>query len=280
MGTDTSIYNLFSMYTPLRIAELPYSQVRIVKETYKGLCLKFLDASPDNPFYDYVKSAIANDATLDRHVRAFELYAPYITPKMRVLDWGCRHAPDSCMMRSLHPELDLHGCDIMQDDFSVFHDYARLSFKQLTHVYELPYEDQSFDAVLSSGVLEHVAFEFESVREIWRVLKDDGLLFVTFLPNSTSLTENVSRLIGSFGGHNRLYDLARTKNMFLRSGFVVERCGFHQVLPSFGKNMKSGKWLNAAANIGATLNRNLERVWGINAMAANIFFVLRRVLHM
>lgn len=268
------------MYRPSRAVNLPAVTVQAIKKTYRQLCQSFLDASPGHPFYDYVRSSIANEATLDRHIRAFELYAPFIAPGMCILDWGCRHAPDSCMMRSLHRELDLHGCDIIQEDFSIFHDYAQLSFRHIDHEYALPYEDESFDAVLSSGVLEHVAFEHESLREIWRILKDGGLLFVTFLPNRTSLTENVSRLVGSYGGHNRLYALSQTRNMFLRVGFVIERYGFHQVLPTFGKNMKAGRWLNAAANNGARLNRVLERIWLLNTMASNIYFVLRRVNQM
>ena len=204
---------------------------------------------------------------------------------MKVLDWGCRQAPDSCMLRSLHPQMDLSGCDFPEDDFPIFHEYAQLRFQRLKHEYELPYPDRSFDAVISSGVLEHVAFEHESLREIWRILREEGLLFVTFLPNATSVSENVARLLGSFGGHTRLYNLSETQRMFLRSGFAVERCGFHQVFPTFayefigGKVFIGGKALRRAADLGAGLNRRLERVPLVNRVASNLFFILRRVEH-
>ena len=268
------------MHRPTRCVPLSKPAIETVKTSYEQICGRFLETSKDNRFYDYVRSSVANEATLDRHIRAFQIYAPYLSDDMRVLDWGCRHAPDSCMMRTLYPNIDLHGCDFADDDFSVFHDYARLNFKTIRHEFALPYDDQSFDAVLSSGVLEHVGFEHESIREVWRVLKDDGLLFVTFLPNRSSLTENMSRLMGSYGGHNRLYDLEKTKDVFLRSGFVVEQYGFHQVFPSFGKNIKAGKTLDKIAWIGSKLNRVAEKIPVMNAMAANIFFVLRRVRHM
>lgn len=268
------------MHKPVENLKLSASDVAAVKESYVKVCEEFLETSKDNRFYEYVKSSIVNEATLDRHIRAFQIYAPYLGPKMRVLDWGCRHAPDSCMMRTLYPDLDLHGCDFGHDDFSVFHNYAKISYRPVEHEFKLPYEDQTFDAVLSSGVLEHVGFEHESIREVWRVLKDDGLLLVTFLPNRTSLTENVSRLLGSYGGHNRLYDLEKTKNVFLRSGFVVEKYGFHQVFPTFGKNVKAVKALNTMANIGTKLNRVAEKIPAVNALAANLFFILRRVRHM
>ena len=47
----------------------------------------------------------------------------------------------------------------------------------------LPFDDASFDAVLSCGVLEHVPYEEGSVREIARVLKPGGHFFVYQLPN-------------------------------------------------------------------------------------------------
>lgn len=268
------------MHKPLNVRNLSTTEIDSVRAAYKKICQTFLAGSPNHPYYDYVKSSIGNVATLDRHIRAFELYAPYLTPDMCVLDWGCRHAPDSCMMRTLYPTLQLHGCDFIGDDFSVFHNFSKLEFKQIQHEYRLPYEDASFDLVLSSGVLEHVGFENESVREVWRILKPDGLFVVTFLPNKTSLTENLSRLIGSYGGHNRLYDLAQTKNMFLRAGFVLERCGYHQVFPSFGKNVEESKILNAVATVGAKLNRTTEQIPVLNAIAANLYFVLRHVRHM
>lgn len=269
------------MHKPSKVEPLSRSASQRAKAVYFELCKKFLSGAHESPFYDYVKSCVVNEATLDRHSRAFEIYAPFLTSKMRVLDWGCRHAPDSCMMRTLHPELDLYGCDFTDDGLSVFHDFARLSFSRLTHEYELPYDDQGFDVVLASGVLEHVAFEHESTREIWRVLKEDGLLFVTFLPNRTSLTENLSRLMGKYDFcHNRLYGLSQTRNMFLRSGFVIERFGFHQVFPTFAKNMKGGKLWDSVANLGAKLNRVAEKVPVVNAVASNIFFILRRVRQM
>ena len=43
----------------------------------------------------------------------------------------------------------------------------------------LPFRDESFDAVLSLAVLEHVANPFQSAREIGRVLKKGGVLYAS-----------------------------------------------------------------------------------------------------
>jgi ubiquinone/menaquinone biosynthesis C-methylase UbiE len=268
------------MYEPLKITNIRKTQSEIARETYKSLCQEFLGQQTSNPYCGYVRSCVVNNATIDRHVRSFELYAPYVRSEMRILDWGCRHAPDSCMLRATYPDVKLDGCDFIDEDFSVFHNYAQLSFTKLEHEFNLPYADKTFDGVISSGVLEHVGFEHESILEVWRILKDEGFFCVTFLPNRTSLTENLSRSMGSFCGHNRLYDLRQTRNMFLRSGFVIENYGFHQVLPTFGKSDVSGAWLNAIANLGAKFNRSAEAIPLLNAISANLFFILRKVAHM
>ena len=45
-------------------------------------------------------------------VRTFEWYRPHLPRSGRVLDWGCRHAPDSCLLRTAFGErLLLFGCD-------------------------------------------------------------------------------------------------------------------------------------------------------------------------
>jgi ubiquinone/menaquinone biosynthesis C-methylase UbiE len=52
----------------------------------------------------------------------------------------------------------------------------------LSEIVKLPYPDDSFDAVLASGVLEHVPLDYESLKELHRVLRVRGRMIVTYLP--------------------------------------------------------------------------------------------------
>lgn len=47
----------------------------------------------------------------------------------------------------------------------------------------LPYKDANFDIVISLGTLEHVSDLKKSLKEIWRVLSKDGILFLRMRPN-------------------------------------------------------------------------------------------------
>ena len=78
-------------------------------------------------------------------------------------------------------------------------------------VCELPFEDDTFDAVFYYHVIEHVDQPAESLEEIHRVTRGDGWVFVG--------TPNRSRIMSSIGAHtpsewnptfmNKFYDNAR-----------------------------------------------------------------------
>src|ERR1700686_4661686 len=76
----------------------------------------------------------------------------------------------------------LDGCDVFDgSQYPVFFDCAGLRYARLSEIVKLPYPDDSFDAVLASGVLEHVPLDYESLKELHRVLRVGGRLIVSYL---------------------------------------------------------------------------------------------------
>ena len=57
------------------------------------------------------------------------------------------------------------------DLYEAFFEYSGLRYRRLEHSNLLPYEDSTFDMVIASGVLEHVPMDYESLKELYRVLK-------------------------------------------------------------------------------------------------------------
>lgn len=83
----------------------------------------------------------------------------------------------------------------------------------------LPLENCSFDVVFSSHVLEHVNDEQKSLKEMKRVLKDDGFLIIG-MPTATMALINLYSTI-LFTTHIKIYEFFRfffTKNIL--SNFV------------------------------------------------------------
>ena len=232
--------------------------------------------SPD----PYLHAHSRNSAVIRRQVSIFERCQDALKDAHTILDWGCRHAADACLVRMLRgPDVELHGCDIDQAEYPTFFEYAGLKYTQLTHPYSLPYETNTFDAVIGSGVLEHVPNDSESLKELYRIIRPGGFFIMTMLPNKYSYTEWMNRRLGN-PHHLRLYSLSRAKDMFMHHGFLPVRFGYHQIIPTLS-SPKGGifdlRFANQIVERAFSLNPFLEKLWPLNKLATNIFLVGKKV---
>jgi len=102
--------------------------------------------------------------------------------------------------------------------------YANLDYVGSLH--EMPIEDDVFDAVLCTQVLEHLEWPRESVKEMHRVLKPGGKLYMT-VPMAHS-------------EHQIPYDFFRYTSYGLES--ICKHAGFHDIkINPFG-----GLWIRWA----------------------------------
>ena len=194
----------------------------------ENLYEKHLITDPNN---QYLIEHSTRRRIADR-VRTFRWYEPYLPSDGTILEWGCNHAPDSCLLRcSYGKRFSLHGCDFVPPDrYLHFYDYAGLSYTPLQDVVNIPYAPDSFDAVIGSGVLEHVAMDYESLKEIYRILKPDGVLIITYLPNWLSVNEWFRRVIRKKAFHRRLYRMSGTRQLLKRVGFCPVHSRYHTFL--------------------------------------------------
>jgi SAM-dependent methyltransferase len=108
----------------------------------------------------------------------------------RVLDLGAGPGSFPCERPDLLVvRLDLEKPHSLGQGWYVLADAARL-----------PFATASFDLVASNHSLEHFTELHATVREIGRVLKPDGVLYVA-VPDATTLTDRVYRWLGRGGGH-------------------------------------------------------------------------------
>jgi SAM-dependent methyltransferase len=182
----------------------------------------------DDPGNEYLIEHSA-PRCIDNQVRTFQWYNAYLPPSGAILDWGCRHAPDSCLLRAAHGRrFQLFGCDFTAPDcHRPFYEFADLSYTQLDDTVALPYENRQLDAVIGSGVLEHVATDYESLKEVNRILKPDGVLIISYLPNWLSFQEWFLRVVRRRGFHRRLYGWTEASQLLKRAGFYPANAGYH-----------------------------------------------------
>lgn len=131
--------------------------------------------------------------------------AASLSPGMSILDAGA----GECAYRKFFPHCRYRSVDLAVGETAW--NYGNLDYVASLHA--LPLADNSFDAVLCTQVLEHLALPRESVAELYRVLKPEGRLFLT-APMS-------------HGEHQTPYDYFRFTSFGLRR--LCEDAGFTEV---------------------------------------------------
>lgn len=147
-----------------------------------------------NPFY-FARKGLYQNVNILSH---------FITGK--ILDAGCGQKP----YRSLFRYNQYIGMDIEQSG----HNHANENIDVFYDGHTFPFENETFDSVLSNEVLEHVFNPGEHLSEIHRVLRPNGFLLLTvpFL----------------WDEHEQPYDYARYSSFGLK--YLLENHGFEIVI--------------------------------------------------
>lgn len=207
---------------------------------------------------------------ISARVNGFLAYSGAVPTSGRVLDWGCQHAADACMVRATRPDVQLDGCDfIPPGSYPVFWDYAGFKFTQLAHHASLPFESNTFDCVIGGGVLEHTAMDYECLKELYRVVKPGASLVLTHLPNKFSYTEFAAREIRKRDFHRKLYTVASISALLERAGFYPEMVRPHRFLPT-----NSLPWLTRRLSRYEPV---IDRIWPLNVFCGDLMAIARKV---
>ena len=196
-----------------------------------------------------------------------------------ILDWGCGWGQMSDLLRKRG--VDVHAFDFRPEvGASGRRPLARFphieAYIETQDSVRLPYGDEEFDAVLSCGVLDHVADPDGSLEELRRVLRPGGLLFVYKLPNRFSYLEAIARRTGMYyhgqEPDDRLYDRRSAEALLYSHGFFVGEFRRTNLLPL----SLTGRLIERTGDTIWAANRALQRIPGVNLVATNLELVAAR----
>jgi len=107
-------------------------------------------------------------------------FLPHLRPGLRLLDAGCGPGSITLGLACKVAPGQVIGIDVEDSQFSASREEARreglkMEFRKAS-VYELPFEDRSFDAVFSHALLEHLSDPAAAIAEFRRVLKPGGVI--------------------------------------------------------------------------------------------------------
>jgi ubiquinone/menaquinone biosynthesis C-methylase UbiE len=190
----------------------------------------------------------------------------------KVLDWGCGWGQVTKLLSDRG--VDVEPYDYREDAKAVgraaLERYPEIECTFSAEPVALPYEDDSFDAVVSCGVLEHVQDPDASLDELHRVLKPGGALIIIKLPNRRSYLEWIAKRTGLYyhGAleHDTLYTCPWARELVGRHSFEVKKTRLANMLPLTVDSSLATR----LAPVIWPLNRGLAKVPGLNRLATNV----------
>jgi SAM-dependent methyltransferase len=177
---------------------------------------------------------------LDRPVLAELPSGPIAGHAPTVLDCGMRMGFYSRVISELGPDIALYGIDY--EEKVLRYAQHQLAGRRVVitrgDIHHLNFADDSFDRVVMSEVLEHLADDSGALQQVHRVMKPGAILALT-VPNRhypywydpiNRVAEDVFRrpvrrgpFAGIWANHERLYDRQQVVDVITRAGFVIDQ---------------------------------------------------------
>ena len=156
-------------------------------------------------------------------MRMLESWLGELSPLHRVLDLGC----GAGSLRKQLAGLNVIGVDVDSKELVHNRELPGVCAESDT----LPFLGESFDLVICHHSLEHFREAAGAVREIRRVLRPQGRLFVS-VPDGRSFSDRLYRLLLCGGGHFQQFSFESVVRT-IETGMGLHLAGWRELFTSF-----------------------------------------------
>ncbi len=193
-----------------------------------------------------------------------------LKPNDKILEIGC--GIGSVVFELSRKGYDITGMDLSREAI----EYGRRKYGDIRLEVQaaeaLPYEDESFDVVLSFDLLEHIARVDRHISEVYRVLRMDGFyLFQTPNKYSNVIFETLyHKTLKWRRAHPSLHTPRQLRRRLTRSGFQIQ---FVKMNPINEFTLRKLKKLGPIAHIVKHLNFHRLPL----ALQTNLYVVAKKI---
>lgn len=153
-----------------------------------------------------------------------KLLVEYLKRHSALFD-GCHTLDLACGLGGYIPPLQASGARVVALDFTVPHQVESFPFV-IADALGVPFPDDCFDLVICTNLIEHVPDPAELLREIYRVLKPRGVVYLSYPPYYSPKGGHQFAPFHIFGERFALW-AARRRGLFKDSEWLQERFPTH-----------------------------------------------------
>lgn len=153
----------------------------MLKEYYESYWSKRIDEKPDSPISEKLPKFFKKYTSYGAILR-------YIEPCNKLLDVGCGDGNVSQLYKSKSKEV--FGIDISKTALEQAKQRGIQTFLQDLNLLPLCFEDEYFDYIVLTDVIEHIVNPIELLKESKRMLKNGGIAIIT-TPNFARLSNRL-----------------------------------------------------------------------------------------
>jgi ubiquinone/menaquinone biosynthesis C-methylase UbiE len=186
--------------------------------------------------YAHTISPFANYELINRFVQL-------VPPGGQILDAGCAAGRDSKIFFDKH--FTVTGIDITKNLIEIAtHEYPEINFQQADFL-NIPFQNNSFDGIWAHCSLLHletVADVQRALQEFHRILKPDGILYISVKQQISD--KKTSVVTDSLSQHARFFQWFTKSEIAAQlssAGFSV--ISLEDNCPDFGANRPDVKWI-------------------------------------
>ncbi len=173
---------------------------------------------------------IISNLNWSRYVEQVRFLAAFIPRSANVLELGCGCGQTTAMLADIRPDLKIVGTDIEKArTWDYFREYG-CEFLECD-ARNIPFPDNTFDVIVSFGVIEHVGRYDGFLKENHRCLKSNSYNIIFNLPNRYSFPEFACRVL-KVSCHEKRFSMSDISKIVLNAGFVLVDSRKEHLIPA------------------------------------------------